>query len=100
MSVLIKGMKMPKDCWNCPLLNSEPCPCKGYSTALEHVMNRHEHCPLVEIPPHGDLIDAEEQMRLMQSSEYDTYDDYNRAFDMLDNATAVIPREKAEEGDK
>ena len=94
MSVLVKGMKMPKDCWNCPLLKSEPCPHKKHSIAVKYIMNRHEQCPLVEIPPHGDLIDAEEQQRLMQSSDYDTYDDYNRAFDMLDSAPTVIEREQ------
>ena len=50
----------------------------------------------VELPPHGDLIDAQEQMRLMQVCEYDTYDDYSRAFDMLDNAPTIIEAEAGE----
>lgn len=43
---------------------------------------------------HGDLIDACEEMRLMQSYDYDTDEDYLRAFDMLDNAPAVIKADK------
>ena len=45
---------------------------------------------------HGDLIDACEEMRLMQSYDYDTYEDYLRAFDMLDNALTVIAADKEE----
>ena len=56
-----------------------------------------DKCPLVSILPHGDLIDAEEQMRLMRACEYDTYDDYNRAFDMLDNAPIIIEEEEEQE---
>lgn len=58
MSILIKGAKMPKDCFECPLYN------------LDHVcviLNRQNlafdkpiDCPLVEILPHGRLIDASE----------------------------------------
>jgi len=59
MSILIKGADMPRNCWDCPLLNIEFCPCKGYSTALEHVTDRHADCPLVPVPPHERLIEAE-----------------------------------------
>lgn len=45
---------------------------------------------------HGDLIDACEEMRLMRSYDYDTYEDYARAFDMLDNAPTVIKADKEE----
>jgi len=45
---------------------------------------------------HGDLIDACEEMRLMQSYNYDTYEDYLRTFDMLDNAPTVIEADKGE----
>lgn len=45
---------------------------------------------------HGDLIDACQEMRLMRSYDYDTYEDYLRAFDMLDNAPAVIKADKGE----
>ena len=50
----------------------------------------------VEIEPDDDLIDAEVEMRLMQSYDYDTYEDYSRAFDMLDNAPKIIPAETGE----
>lgn len=45
---------------------------------------------------HGDLIDAQEEMSQMRSYNYDTYEDYERAFDMLDKAPAVIKADKGE----
>lgn len=45
---------------------------------------------------HGDLIDACEEMRFMQSCDYDTYEDYLIAFDMLENAPIVIEADKGE----
>ena len=86
MSILIKGMEMPKEGTVIAIykLNGQ-----FYAT-----MHGTELCPIVLVPPHGDLIDAEEQMRLMRACEYDTYDDYNRAYDMLDNAPTIIPAER------
>ena len=58
MSVLIKGMEMPKDCKNCPFLCDYSCrvllfePDWGKS-------GRDERCPLTPVPPHGRLIDAD-----------------------------------------
>ena len=49
MSLLIRGMEMPKNCFICPFKNLEICD---------------EDCPLVEVPPHGDLID---RMALLES---------------------------------
>lgn len=59
MSVLIKGMEMPKTCimcWFspiCPVWVKEVSRYKGYD-------NRLPNCPLIEVPtPHGRLIDIE-----------------------------------------
>lgn len=50
MSVLIKGMEMPKGCDDC-FLPLRYCP---------HAMKENGECPLVELPTqHGRLIDAE-----------------------------------------
>ena len=71
MSVLIKGMEMPKNCAYCPLSeyrNSSILDCKQIGTVgtasrdTHNVLNRrHPNCPLIEIPtPHGGLIDEDE----------------------------------------
>ena len=56
MSVLIKNMRMPKNCLDCVLNSGERCEAtKNYCLYRA----RPTHCPLVEIPPHGRLIDAD-----------------------------------------
>lgn len=67
MSILIKGMEMPKSCWHCEFCRDgldEYAQHYDYCVALD--MNilisqteRHENCPLVEVPKHGRLIDAD-----------------------------------------
>ena len=86
MSFLIKDMEMPKEGTVIAIYKLNG---KFYAS-----VHGTELCPLVPVPPHGDLIDAQEEMRLMQSYDYDTYDDYCRAFDMLDNAPTIIPAEE------
>lgn len=67
MSVLIKGMEMPKNCQQCPLylqsMDSERNVYEGcavtqnqYNLGLPY---RPSDCPLVEVPPHGALIDVD-----------------------------------------
>lgn len=100
MSVLIKGMEMPTTCHVCRLYEGDIYYCSPAGRTIDipdSSEGRCSFCPLVPVPPHGDLIDAQEQMRLMQSCDYDTYDDYNRAFDMLDYAPTIIPADPTEE---
>lgn len=53
MSILINGMAMPKNCGECPII----C---DYDLAREaRGTEKAENCPLVELPPHGRLIDAD-----------------------------------------
>ena len=67
MSILIKGMKMPKDCPYCPLAHwnfkNEFTGCeivkKYFSQEEMYAEGKPDFCPLVEIPPHGRLIDAD-----------------------------------------
>ena len=75
MSVVIKGMKLPKNCVLCPCcvgegigagrqhycqaIEDEPCVSETY---------RPKNCPLVEIrAPHGRLIDADELKKNMRN---------------------------------
>ena len=66
MSILIKGIDIPKSCMKCEIgftyELSEICPfaknpCGGYKG------KRHEDCPITEIPKHGRLIDADALLR-------------------------------------
>lgn len=66
MSILIKGLRMPERCIDCELCTLKVmgalrttciiCRHNGEEIALH---GRREDCPLVELPPHGRLIDAD-----------------------------------------
>ena len=65
MSILIKGMEMPKMCDYCkfhePFLDFAYCDLGEMDMEYKDIANcRHPDCPLIEIPtPHGRLIDAD-----------------------------------------
>ena len=64
MSVIVKNMEMPKNCRTCPMLfdghSYRWCNITGESLGIEETDNgRNEYCPLIELPPHGRLIDAD-----------------------------------------
>lgn len=65
MSVLIKGMKMPARCELCPFSGISGISCELISctfTGKHRLFNDGQYledCPLVEVPPHGDLIEEE-----------------------------------------
>ena len=107
MSVLIKGMTMPKSCRQCSLyLQSmdsernvyENCAvnAKSYNWGLSE---RPSDCPLVPISPHGRLIDAD-------AFERDNQYFWNRDFinpkyedtlaDLINAAPTVIEAEREE----
>ena len=58
MSILIRGMEMPKNCQECGLYIEGACYAKGYRD-YRSIMDtsKPDDCPLIEIPaPHGRLI--------------------------------------------
>jgi len=60
MSILIKGMEMPKNCFDCPLFDDVYT--DGLGVPLDYYQASGEtkkDCPLVPVPPHGRLIDAD-----------------------------------------
>lgn len=105
MSVLIRGMKMPKCCDDCCLLY-DCCSCivTGYSVAMIKWDTEHKRlpdCPLIEIPDHGDLIDRD---ALKGKTEFigDAFSGRGGfavwGDDVLD-APVVIPAERSEDGE-
>lgn len=63
MSILIKGMEMPTNCFRCPFCDYVSGRCDAARenpyTPESRYENRADFCPLVELPPHGRLIDAD-----------------------------------------
>ena len=65
MSVLIKGMEMPKDCIKCPLClfadGHWKCIADGSHADFGGTC-RPQNCPLIELPDHGDLVDIDRML--------------------------------------
>ena len=68
MSILIKGMEMPKNCDSCPCYYETEGAWRNECEVLqrEHYITdeRPDWCPLVSVPKHGDLIDADKLVEL------------------------------------
>lgn len=110
MSILIKGMEMPTSCYKCPFLDYEEGFC--FASGVKHesgwyestlcpggIKNgRHDDCPLIEIPPHGRLIDADKLADEIRYMDVDL--GYREVFDILrmveDDAPTVIEAEGGE----
>ena len=66
MGIYLPNMEMPTSCWDCPLgdslrcqvLPSVPALWAEYTKAVRDKL-MHSDCPLVPVPPHGRLIDAD-----------------------------------------
>ena len=71
MSVIVKNMEMPKNCQECALYIEGACYAKGYRD-YRSIMDtaKPDDCPLVELPPHGRLIDAD---KLVRNTIYNKY---------------------------
>lgn len=65
MSVLIRGMEMPTSCMLCPFCVEEADPANGEMCMVTGKLMppctrvRLDSCPLIPVPPHGRLIDAD-----------------------------------------
>ena len=108
MSILIRGMEMPKSCNECIMSIEQACMINGniisdYWTRLD----RPTDCPLVELPPHGRLIDADAFSKHLietQKSEYNITHapkSWSKAYECFDwdlevNAPTILEAEEGE----
>lgn len=74
MSVLVKGMRMPENCIKCPMCFGGMCyvmPAEvdesRVAPTVEEALKqgKPDWCPLIEIPAHGRLIDADKMNDLL-----------------------------------
>lgn len=97
MSVLIKGVKPPDSCFECPFRGVDEeladfCRVPTFEFIWCKYDKRSDDCPLVEIPKHGRLIDADAQRNIFAKLEFSS--DMGDAMEILDNAPTVIEAEE------
>ena len=108
MSVLVKGMKMPRNCLMCQFhgfggYKNEFIVC-SLTGRSEGQLSNVPDCPLVEVPfPHGRLIDGDNVIKLLReqlTGDRDTvYEYYDDGLEMAISELSIIPTIiEAEEG--
>ncbi len=99
MGVYIKGMEMPESCYDCDFTNDGFYLCKAAHLykQLENDCEerRPDWCPLIEVPQHGRLIDADTEIRnAFIGGQYGySLDEIEEA---IDNAPTIIEAEEGE----
>lgn len=101
MSILIKGVEMPKCCKNCfgcnaDLFSDNGIACVVYLCQFTRTATGEEGvldiCPLIEVPtPHGRLIDADAIP--MEKQELTVCDHWAITVNDLDNMPTIIEAE-------
>lgn len=103
MSVYIKGMEMPKSCGYCPFryraMEGDECMFNVRSTEYQ---KRPDDCPLIPVPDHGRLIDADEFCKEHRNQSLILKIGWRRfywhiaAAGFVDDAPTIIPASKEE----
>lgn len=98
MSIYIKGLEMPKSCFYCQFQHKNTTECllthKYYNWGLTTPPS---DCPLIPVPPHGRLINADdlfEKVYKAWGTEYDAGES-NWFMDMINEAPTIIPAKEA-----
>ena len=67
MSYIVPRDK-PKECYKCPFMDKITYDCKlMYSNDYPDFESQYANCPLIELPPHGRLIDGDKFYKVMCS---------------------------------
>lgn len=96
MSVIIKGMKMPPNCLYCPFLKMSLASgdyCGLRKKTVKDFNSRLKTCPLIELQPHGRLIDADALIERAWRLKLDTRE---LIVEMINSAPTIIPAEEGE----
>ena len=114
MSILIKDMEMPKSCMDCPFKGFDRAGGRGNICTINDSITLHAvldgvdvkfvrmgDCPLVPVPPHGDLIDkktvTDNLCKILTNAKPPTnYPNWNDAIIAVMTTPTIIPAEEGE----
>ena len=95
MSVYIKGIEMPTSCSTCFTTW-----CIGRANNPQVMAQRGEDCPLISVPDHGRLIDADATIRELAPTEDERHNGaallLSVFLQILKDAPTIIPAEEGE----
>ena len=91
--ILIRNMEMPTNCGECRLSYYDDDGCDMFCAPLNNLVKQNgklEDCPLVEVPPHGELIDRDALLNEMDSRVMDE-DRINGVYDFAFRCVSDAP---------
>lgn len=89
MGVYIKNMEMPTSCGFCVFEQETGDGCECYvNGCLTEYQKRPDDCPLVPVPPHGDLIERD----ALRASIKESIEECNKWADEVDKDTMMYAR--------
>ena len=91
MGVYIPKMEMPNNCGECQFI------CKESTCRYGKGYERSDFCPLIEVKPHGRLIDADEFYKDINESILLT-DGFKDAFNLWFDEQSTIIEAEGEDG--
>lgn len=108
IGIYIKGMEMPTSCMDCPFKGFDRAGGRGNICTINDSITLHAvldgadvkfvrmgDCPLIAVPPHGRLIDANNLETDTEWSEYeDDFTSYSRS--AILNAPTILEAEEGE----
>lgn len=102
MSILIKGAEKPDHCLLCFAFRNGICAVAKKEVILSKGVQ--EWCPLVEIPPHGELIDRDKLKNDIPETDADCFENcrdctllhQEDVWDIIDDSPTVIESEVEE----
>ena len=99
MGIYIKDMRMPTNCESCPCKTSNAfgglgCQATGYIPLRKANQDRPDNCPLISVPEHGRLIDAD-ALIISTTVPLDGKSYRYVHIDNINNAPTVIPSDKS-----
>ena len=91
MSILIKGIEMPKEPWDCPCHNGENGRCNITQNTCFEIP---KDCPLVEVQtPHGKLVDTNDVKKSFLYRQGDIFTAFH-FYHAIDSAPTIIESEE------
>ena len=66
--ILIRGVRMPVACSDCPSRDVSVCVWTDDYNVESYKFSRPSFCPLHKLPEHGDLIDRDEYIAMLESN--------------------------------
>ncbi|MBO7670137.1 MAG: hypothetical protein J6S60_06060 [Oscillospiraceae bacterium] len=99
MSILIKGMEMPINCRYCAFRFLRLCAITEKQLKESEMYHLDEDCPIIPVPDHGRLIDAdalEAEGADVCGLEYEYETVWGFSHDMIRDAPTIIPAEEGE----